>query len=73
VFTYKSIEQELLRLVFLYLTEGKSFGGTAALLQLGGVRSISKKAVFTRFQKCAAWLRWLCTAIYRNSQVLELV
>jgi hypothetical protein len=42
---------DLLRLVFLYLTEGKSFSGTAAWLHLAGMCSISKKAVFTRFQK----------------------
>ena len=42
---------DLLRLVFIYLTEGKSFSGTAALLQLAGICSITKKAVFTRFQK----------------------
>ena len=28
---------DLLRLVFLYLTEGKSFSGTAALLELTGI------------------------------------
>jgi len=43
---------DLLRLVFLYLTEGKSFSGTAAFLQRTGI-SITKKAVFTRFQKCS--------------------
>jgi hypothetical protein len=32
---------DLLRLAFLYLTEGKSFSGTAALLQLAGIRSIT--------------------------------
>jgi hypothetical protein len=62
---------DLLRLVFLYLTEGKSFSGTAALLQLAGICSITKKAVFTRFQKCGEWLRWLCEAIYRNSEAIR--
>jgi hypothetical protein len=62
---------DLLRLVFLYLTEGKSFSGTAALLKLTGIRSISKKAVFTRFQKCGEWLRWLCEHIYRNNQAIR--
>jgi hypothetical protein len=61
---------DLLRLVFLYLTEGKSFSGTAALLHLAGVCSISKKAVFTRFQKCGEWLGWLCEHIYRNNQAI---
>ncbi|MDR1956018.1 MAG: hypothetical protein LBQ30_04110 [Treponema sp.] len=43
---------DLLHLVFLYLTEGKSFSGTAALLKLTGGGSMTKKAVFTRFQTC---------------------
>jgi hypothetical protein len=61
---------DLLRLVFLYLTEGKSFNGTAALLQLAGICTISKKAVFTRFQKCGEWLRRLCEHIYRNNKAI---
>jgi hypothetical protein len=61
---------DLLRLVFIYLTEGKSFSGTAALLQLAGICAISKKAVFTRFQKCGEWLRWLCESIYRNNKAI---
>jgi hypothetical protein len=62
---------ELLRLVFFYLTEGKSFSGTAALLELAGSCSISKKAVFTRFQRCGEWLRWLCEHLYRNNQAIR--
>jgi hypothetical protein len=61
---------DLLRLVFLYLTEGKSFSGTAALLELGDIGSISKKAVFTRFQKCGEWLRWLCERLCRKNQAI---
>jgi hypothetical protein len=61
---------DLLRLVFLYLTEGKSFSGTAVLLQLAGIRAITKRAVFTRFQKCGEWLRWLCEHIYRNNKAI---
>jgi hypothetical protein len=61
----------LLHLVFIYLTEGKSFSGTAALLQLGGICSITKKAVFTRFQKCGEWLRWLCERTYRNNHAVR--
>jgi len=61
---------DLLRLVFLYLTEGKSFSGTAAMLELTGICAITKKAVFTRVQKCAEWLRWLCENIYRNNKAI---
>jgi hypothetical protein len=62
---------DLLQLVFLYLTKGKSFSGTAALLQLAGICSISKKVVFTRFQKRGEWLRWLCESIYRNNEAIR--
>jgi hypothetical protein len=58
---------DLLRLVFIYLSEGKSLSGTAAWLELGGICSISKKAVYTRFQKSGEWLRWLCEHLYRNN------
>jgi hypothetical protein len=61
---------DLLRLVFIYLTDGKSFSGTAVLLKLTGICSITKKAVFTRFQKCGEWLRWLCESIYRNNKAI---
>ncbi|MDR1218526.1 MAG: hypothetical protein LBK73_02840 [Treponema sp.] len=44
--------------------------GAAALLELGGMCSISKKAVFTRFQKSGEWLRWLCERICRNNQAI---
>jgi hypothetical protein len=50
---------DLLRLVFLYLTEGKSFGGAAALLELSGICAISEKAALARFQKCGEWLERL--------------
>jgi hypothetical protein len=61
---------DMLRLVFLYLTEGKSLSGTAAWLELSGICAISKKAVFTRFQKCGEWLGWLCERIYRNNEAI---
>jgi hypothetical protein len=47
---------DVLRLVFVCLPEGESLSGTAALLQLAGIGSISQEAVFTRFQKCGEWL-----------------
>jgi hypothetical protein len=61
---------DLLQRVFLYLTEGKSFHGTAVLPGLGDICSISKKAVFTRFQKCREWLRRLCERLYRNNEAI---
>ena len=29
-----------------------------------------KQAVFTRYQKCAEWLCWLCETIYRNNKAI---
>lgn len=62
--------EDLLRLIFIYMSEGKSFSGTAALLNLSEICSMTKKAVFTRFQKCGAWLQWLCEHIYRNNEMI---
>jgi hypothetical protein len=62
--------QDLLRLVLLYLTSGKSFGGTAALLNIGAGLKITKKAVFTRIQKCGAWLRWLSENLCRSGGMI---
>jgi hypothetical protein len=59
---------DLLRLNLLYQTEGKSCGGTAALLNLSGRYKITKKAVYTRIINSVSWLRWLCENIYRRSK-----
>jgi len=58
--------EELLRLILLYLTEGKSFAGTSAIAALSGESAMSKVAVFKRMRASAAWLQWLCENIYRN-------
>ena len=57
---------ELLRLILLYLTEGKSFAGTSAITALSGEAAMSKVAVFKRITRSAAWLQWLCENIYRE-------
>jgi hypothetical protein len=57
----------LLRLILLYLTEGKSFAGTSAIAQLSGEAELSKVALFKRMRNSAAWLRWLCENIYRRA------
>ena len=61
---------ELLRMILLYLTGGKSFAGTSALLQLSGDASLNKMAVFNRLQKCGNWLKWMCQNIYRQAGLL---
>jgi hypothetical protein len=63
--------RELLRLILLYLTEGKSFAGTSALAQLSSGVELSKVALFKRMRNSADWLRWLCENIYRRSGILE--
>jgi hypothetical protein len=58
---------ELLRLILLYLTQGKSFAGTSAIVQLSGEAALNKMAVYKRFRNSAAWLQWMCEHIYRRA------
>jgi len=62
--------EELLRLILLYLTEGKSFRGTSALMQLSGEAQLSDVAILKRFRNCGDWLQWLCENIYRKSGLI---
>ena len=62
--------EELLRLILLYLTEGKSFRGTSALMRLSGEAEISDVAVLKRMRNSAAWLQWLCENIYRQAGLI---
>jgi hypothetical protein len=48
--------EDLLKLIFLYLTEGKSFGNTSALLCRSGSYRLTKKAIYTRVCHSAAGL-----------------
>ena len=59
--------EELPRLILPYLSEGKSFRGTSALMRLAGEAEISGVAVLKRMRNSAAWLRWLCENIYRRA------
>ena len=62
--------EELLRMILLYLTEGKSFRGTSALMQLGGEGRISDVAVLKRMRNSASWLQWLCENICRQAGLI---
>jgi len=62
--------EELLRLILLYVTEGKSMAGTSALTNLSGDKSMTKVAVFKRIKNSGEWLKWICTHIYRNAGLL---
>ena len=60
--------EELLRMILLYLTEGKSFAGTTVIRQLSGEKKISKVAVFKRMRNSDVWLQWMCENIYRKAR-----
>ena len=57
----------LLRLILLYLTEGKSFRGTSAVTRLSGEAAISDVAILKRMRNSAAWLQWMCENICRRA------
>jgi hypothetical protein len=63
--------EELLKLILLYLTEGKSFAGTSAIVALSGEAVMSKVAIFKRMRASAAGLQWLCENIYRNGGLIS--
>jgi hypothetical protein len=48
--------EDLLKLIFLYLTEGKPFGNTSALLNMSEGYHLAKKAIYTRMCKSAVGL-----------------
>jgi hypothetical protein len=48
--------EDLLKLIFLYLTEGKSFGNTSALLRMSEGYQLTKKAMYTRICNSAVGL-----------------
>jgi len=62
--------EELLRLILLYLTEGRSFAGTSALTLLSGEAALNKMAVYKRFRNSADWLQWLCEHICRHAGLI---
>jgi hypothetical protein len=63
--------EELLRVILLYLTAGKSFGGTHALLAMGEEIKLNKVAIWKRVRHSAKWLRWIDEQICRGSELLE--
>jgi hypothetical protein len=57
--------EDLLKMILLYLTEGKSFRGTSAVTRLSGEAQMSDVAILKRMRNSASWLQWLCVNIYR--------
>jgi hypothetical protein len=60
--------EDLLKLNLLYLTEGKSFGNTAAFLSLTGSYKLNKTAVYKRIAGSGEWLRWMCEKVNRGGR-----
>ena len=58
---------DLLKLILLYLTNGKSFRGTSAVVRLSEEAEMSDVAILKRIRNSAAWLQWLCEHIYRRA------
>jgi len=57
---------ELLKMILLYLTKGKSFRGTSAVARLSGEAEMSDVAILKRMRNSAAWLQWLSQNICRR-------
>ncbi|MDR3124024.1 MAG: hypothetical protein LBU16_09640 [Treponema sp.] len=62
--------EDLLKLIFLYLTEGKSFGNTCALLSMSESYHLTTKAIYTRMCNSAERLRWLGENLCRENRML---
>ena len=62
--------KELLWIILLYMTEGKSFRGTSALIRLSGEAELSDVAVLKRIRNSASWLQWLCENICRQAGLI---
>jgi hypothetical protein len=62
--------EELLRLILVYLTEGKSFAGTSAIIKVGGGFTLNKNAVYKRIRNSADWLERLCVHLLRQGGCL---
>jgi len=62
--------EDLLKVNLLYLTSGGSFGKTSAMLKLTEDIRLNKNAVYERINKSGEWLKWLCTNICRNTDLI---
>ncbi len=62
--------EELLMLILLYQTSGKSLGGTSSLLKSGDSAGLEKNAVYYRIQKSTDWSIWLNQNICRSAGMI---
>lgn len=67
---YIKTAQDLLRVLLLYGTEGKTFGMTAAILQITEEMPLTKNAVYERVLGSWKWLRWMCEHLCRENGFL---
>ena len=62
--------EDLLMLNLLYQTNGKSLGGTSALLKSGGTINLDKNAVYFRIKNSVDWNIWLNQNICRSLNIV---
>jgi hypothetical protein len=63
-------ELDLIILILLYATSGKSIGGTSTILKSSGEMSLNKNAVNERLQKSEEYLKWLIQNINEESGII---
>jgi hypothetical protein len=61
---------ELLVLILLYVTSGKSIGGTSSILKSSEELSLNKTAVYKRLMQSEAWVKWLVANICYESELV---
>lgn len=65
--------KDLLRVLVLYGTEGKSYGMTAAILQITEEMPLTKNAVYERVLGSWKWLKWMCEHLCQEAGFLPAV
>jgi len=65
------VATELLVLILLYVTSGKSIGGTSAILKTSENIKMNKNAVYERLLKSEKWLKWLNENISRTAGLIS--
>jgi hypothetical protein len=62
--------RDLLVMILLYSTSGKSIGGTSSILRSSGEIQMNKNAVYERILKSEAWVKWLLENISRDAMLI---
>lgn len=65
------VATELLVLILLYVTSGKSIGGTSAILKTSEKIKMNKNAVYERLLKSERWVKWLNENIRRRAGLIS--